>query len=90
VICQQEISFLGFYTKIGRFVQIRVRFLACNLTGATGLLNITGIPVMTNESEIETVIIQLINDLQNEVPEHSFSRIDAVAKSFATFQHLPG
>jgi len=46
-------------------------------------LNITGIPVMTNESEIETVIIQLINDLQNEVPEHSFSRIDAVAKSLA-------
>ena len=46
-------------------------------------LVISGIPVMTNESDIETVIIQLINDLQNELPEHSFSRIDAVAKSLA-------
>ena len=46
-------------------------------------LMITGIPVLTNESEIESVLIQLIADLQNEVPEQSFSRIDAVAKSLA-------
>jgi DNA mismatch repair protein MutL len=44
---------------------------------------ISGIPVQTHESEIETVIIQLISDLQNEVPSQSFSRVDAVAKSLA-------
>uniref|UniRef100_UPI00404AF1FD DNA mismatch repair endonuclease MutL n=1 Tax=Flavobacterium sp. TaxID=239 RepID=UPI00404AF1FD len=49
----------------------------------TNSLTISGIPVMTNESEIEAVIIKLIRDLQDEVPDQSFSRIDAVAKSLA-------
>jgi hypothetical protein len=44
-------TFLGFYTKIGRFVQIRVRFEGCNLTGATGVLNITGLPFSLQQGQ---------------------------------------
>ena len=44
-------TFLGFYTKIGRFVQIRISFDACNLTGATGVLNITGLPFSLQQGQ---------------------------------------
>ena len=37
-------TFQGFYTKIGNSINIRIRLIACNLTGATGLLEMTGLP----------------------------------------------
>jgi hypothetical protein len=37
-------TFQGFYTKIGNSLNIRIRLIACNLTGATGLLELTGLP----------------------------------------------
>lgn len=37
-------TFQGFYTKIGNSINIRIRIIAGNLTGATGLLELTELP----------------------------------------------
>jgi hypothetical protein len=37
-------SFSGRYTKIGNIINLRIALTACNLTGATGVLEITGLP----------------------------------------------
>lgn len=44
---------------------------------------ISGIPVNSNEREVTIVLDQLITDLQQEIPESSFSQTDTVAKSMA-------
>ncbi len=44
---------------------------------------ISGIPVKVQESEIPIVIEELINTLQEEIPESSFSLNDGIAKSMA-------
>ena len=44
---------------------------------------ISGIPVNVQESEIPIVIEELINTLQEEIPENSFSLNDGIAKSMA-------
>ena len=44
---------------------------------------ISGIPVNVQESEIPIVIEELINTLQEEIPESSFSLNDGIAKSMA-------
>ncbi|HJR99626.1 MAG TPA: DNA mismatch repair endonuclease MutL [Flavobacterium sp.] len=44
---------------------------------------ISGVPVNVTESEVSMVLEQLINDLQEGIPESSFSQNDTIAKSMA-------
>jgi DNA mismatch repair protein MutL len=44
---------------------------------------ISGIPVNVTESEVSIVLEQLISDLQDGIPESSFSQNDSIAKSMA-------
>lgn len=46
-------------------------------------VEITGIPVSVAESNISIVLEQLINDVENEVPDSNFSQTDMLAKSLA-------
>ncbi|MQP53012.1 MULTISPECIES: DNA mismatch repair endonuclease MutL [unclassified Flavobacterium] len=46
-------------------------------------LQISGLPIAMAESEVSIVIEELINNLQNEIPESSFSQSDSIAKSMA-------
>jgi DNA mismatch repair protein MutL len=44
---------------------------------------ISGIPVNVSESEISILLEQLLSDLQDGIPESSFSQNDTIAKSMA-------
>jgi DNA mismatch repair protein MutL len=44
---------------------------------------ISGIPVNVSESEISILLEQLLRDLQDGIPESSFSQNDTIAKSMA-------
>ncbi|MES2811714.1 MAG: DNA mismatch repair endonuclease MutL [Bacteroidota bacterium] len=44
---------------------------------------ISGLPVTVSESEASIVLEQLISDLQDEIPDSSFSQMDSMAKSMA-------
>ncbi len=46
-------------------------------------ITIKGIPTSINESQIEIILEQLLEDIQLEVPNASFSHFDIMAKSFA-------
>jgi DNA mismatch repair protein MutL len=46
-------------------------------------LVITGLPVNVTESEVSSVLEQLISDLSDGIPESSFSQNDSIAKSMA-------
>ena len=46
-------------------------------------VQISGLPVLMKESEVSIVLEELISNLQNEVPESSFSQSDTIAKSMA-------
>lgn len=46
-------------------------------------LVISGLPVTISESEASIVLEQLVADLQDEIPESSFSQMDSMAKSMA-------
>jgi DNA mismatch repair protein MutL len=46
-------------------------------------INITGVPVGVPESEVSIILEQLISDVENDVPETSFSATDLLAKSMA-------
>jgi len=46
-------------------------------------LQISGLPIAMAESEVSIVIEELISNLQNEIPESSFSQSDSIAKSMA-------
>lgn len=46
-------------------------------------LIISGIPVQITESEVSILLEELINDLQSDIPENSFSLNDTIAKSMA-------
>lgn len=46
-------------------------------------IQISGLPVLMKESEVSIVLESLISNLQNEVPESSFSQSDTIAKSMA-------
>jgi DNA mismatch repair protein MutL len=52
-------------------------------TSATDHVVISGIPVTITESEVALVIEQLLADLQDGIPENSFSQSDTIAKSMA-------
>jgi len=44
---------------------------------------VSGLPVNVAESEVSILLEELINDLQQEVPDSSFSQCDSIAKSMA-------
>jgi DNA mismatch repair protein MutL len=44
---------------------------------------ISGIPINITESEVSLVLEQLLSDLQDGIPESSFSQNDTIAKSMA-------
>jgi len=44
---------------------------------------VSGLPVNVTESEVSILLEELINDLQQEVPDSSFSQSDSIAKSMA-------
>lgn len=46
-------------------------------------VQISGIPVNVQESEVSIVLEELISNLQNEIPENSFSLNDGIAKTMA-------
>ncbi len=46
-------------------------------------VQITGIPVNVTESEVSILLEQLVSDLQDGIPENSFSQNDSIAKSMA-------
>ena len=50
---------------------------------STDHIVISGIPVNITESEVSIVLEQLISDLQDGIPESSFSQNDTIAKSMA-------
>ncbi len=47
------------------------------------VLEISGVPVSVPESEVSIILEQLINDVENEVPDSHFSATDLLAKSMA-------
>ncbi|MGB1232368.1 MAG: DNA mismatch repair endonuclease MutL [Winogradskyella sp.] len=49
----------------------------------TNQIIITGVPVGVPESEISIILEQLINDVENDVPNANFSATDLLAKSMA-------
>ncbi|MDT0642864.1 DNA mismatch repair endonuclease MutL [Zunongwangia sp. F363] len=46
-------------------------------------VEITGIPTLISESEVEMLLEQLLSDLENDVPDNGFSQTDLLAKSLA-------
>jgi DNA mismatch repair protein MutL len=46
-------------------------------------VRISGLPIGMSESEVSIVLEELISNLQNEIPESSFSQSDSIAKSMA-------
>jgi len=44
---------------------------------------ISGIPIQVTESEVSIVLEELVNDLQDGIPESSFSQNDSIAKSMS-------
>ena len=44
---------------------------------------VKGIPVTISESQIQPIVEQLLEDVQTELPENSFSQVDIMAKSLA-------
>jgi DNA mismatch repair protein MutL len=46
-------------------------------------VQISGLPITMVESEVSIVLEELINNIQNEIPESSFSQSDSVSKSMA-------
>jgi DNA mismatch repair protein MutL len=52
-------------------------------TFTSNAIQISGLPVLMVESEVPIVLEELINNLQNEIPESSFSQSDSIAKSMA-------
>lgn len=47
------------------------------------VVEITGVPVSVSEVNVSLVLEQLINDVENEVPNSNFSQTDLLAKSLA-------
>ncbi|HEY9184715.1 MAG TPA: DNA mismatch repair endonuclease MutL [Salegentibacter sp.] len=46
-------------------------------------VEISGIPTLISESEVEMLLEQLFSDLENEVPNNGFSQTDLLARSLA-------
>ena len=48
-----------------------------------GSIVVKGIPITITESQIQPIVEQLLEDVQTELPENSFSQVDIMAKSLA-------
>ncbi|MDT0557200.1 DNA mismatch repair endonuclease MutL [Ichthyenterobacterium sp. W332] len=46
-------------------------------------VEVTGVPMHVSESEVSIVLEQLVSDVEHQIPDHSFSVTDLVAKSLA-------
>ena len=46
-------------------------------------IEITGIPTLVSESEVEMMLEQLLSDFEKDVPDNGFSQTDLLAKSLA-------
>lgn len=46
-------------------------------------ITVSGLPVNVSESEVSILLEELLSDLQQEVPDSSFSQSDSIAKSMA-------
>ncbi|MDT0676112.1 DNA mismatch repair endonuclease MutL [Autumnicola musiva] len=46
-------------------------------------VEITGIPTLISESEVEMLLEQLLSDLENDVPDNGFSQTDLLSRSLA-------
>ena len=46
-------------------------------------IELSGVPVSVSEANVSLVLEQLINDVENEVPDSNFSQTDLLAKSLA-------
>jgi len=46
-------------------------------------VELSGVPVSVSEANVSLVLEQLINDVENEVPDSNFSQTDLLAKSLA-------
>lgn len=46
-------------------------------------VEVIGVPMQVSESEVSIVLEQLISDVEHQIPDHSFSVTDLVAKSLA-------
>jgi DNA mismatch repair protein MutL len=49
----------------------------------TDAVQISGLPILMVDSEVSIVLEEIINNIQNEIPESSFSQSDTIAKSMA-------
>jgi DNA mismatch repair protein MutL len=47
------------------------------------IVELKGVPISVVESNVSIVLEQLINDVENEVPDNNFSQTDMLAKSLA-------
>jgi DNA mismatch repair protein MutL len=47
------------------------------------IVELKGVPISVVESNVSVVLEQLINDVENEVPDNNFSQTDMLAKSLA-------
>jgi len=86
---QQLLFPLNLYFSAGELELIGELKAALSNTGfvfddnQTDHIVISGIPVNVTESEVSIVLEQLISDLQDGIPENSFSQNDTIAKSMA-------
>ena len=86
---QQLLFPLNLYFSAGEMELISELKAALSNTGfvfddnQTDHIVISGIPVNVTESEVSIVLEQLISDLQDGIPENSFSQNDTIAKSMA-------
>ena len=86
---QQLLFPLNLYFSLGEMELISELKAALSNTGFVFDSNesdhivISGIPVNVTESEVSIVLEQLISDLQDGIPENSFSQTDSIAKSMA-------
>ena len=86
---QQLLFPLNLYFSAGEMELISELKAALSNTGfvfdsnASDHIVISGIPVNVTESEVSIVLEQLISDLQDGIPENSFSQNDSIAKSMS-------
>jgi hypothetical protein len=68
------ITATGYYTKIGRTVTVNIVFVLVNTTGASGVLNVTGLPFTSNAT----------NDSVGQIMTFGLSSPNAYSVSYMT------
>ncbi len=86
---QQLLFPLNLYFSTGEMELIQELKLSLANTGfvfentSDDYVVISGVPVNVTESEVSIVLEQLLSDLQDGIPDSSFSQNDTIAKSMA-------